>query len=73
MLDDDIYALMDELADTVGGALWAPMQLALLLALLAAGAYGKLVTYYLKPDGAAGACSAGVFAAGGLFEHTQFQ
>ncbi len=53
VLGAGIYALMGVLAATVGGALWAPMLLALLLALLTAGSYAELVTKYPKAGGAA--------------------
>ena len=53
VLGAGIYALMGMLAATVGGALWAPMLLALLLALLTAGSYAVLVTKYPKAGGAA--------------------
>lgn len=53
VLGAGIYALMGVLADEVGGALWAPLLLALLLALLSAGSYAELVTKYPKAGGAA--------------------
>ena len=53
VLGAGIYALMGVLADEVGGALWAPLVLALLLALLTAGSYAELVTKYPKAGGAA--------------------
>ena len=52
VLGAGIYALMGVLAATVGGALWAPMLLALMLALLTAGSYAELVTKYPKAGGA---------------------
>ena len=52
VLGAGIYALMGVLAATVGGALWAPMLLALLLAMLTAGSYAELVTKYPKAGGA---------------------
>lgn len=53
VLGAGIYALMGVLALEVGGALWAPLLLALLLALLTAGSYAELVTKYPKAGGAA--------------------
>lgn len=53
VLGAGIYALMGVLAEDVGGALWAPLVLALLLALLTAGSYAELVTKYPKAGGAA--------------------
>lgn len=53
VLGAGIYALMGVLAVEVGGALWAPLVLALLLALLTAGSYAELVTKYPKAGGAA--------------------
>jgi APA family basic amino acid/polyamine antiporter len=53
VLGAGIYALMGVLAEDVGGALWAPLGLALLLALLTAGSYAELVTKYPKAGGAA--------------------
>ena len=53
VLGAGIYALMGTLAEDVGGALWAPLVLALLLALLTAGSYAELVTKYPKAGGAA--------------------
>ena len=47
-----IYALMGDLASEVGGALWAPLLLALALALLTAGSYAELVTKYPRAGGA---------------------
>ncbi len=53
VLGAGIYALMGVLAKDVGGALWAPLLVALLLALLTAGSYAELVTKYPKAGGAA--------------------
>jgi len=53
VLGAGIYALMGVLSARVGGALWAPLVLALLLALLTAGSYAELVTKYPKAGGAA--------------------
>ncbi|GLP76823.1 amino acid permease [Mycobacterium antarcticum] len=53
VLGAGVYALMGVLSNDVGGALWAPMLVALLLALLTAGSYAELVTKYPKAGGAA--------------------
>lgn len=53
VLGAGIYALMGSLSAEVGGALWAPLIVALLLALLTAGSYAELVTKYPKAGGAA--------------------
>jgi len=53
VLGAGIYALMGVLSEKVGGLLWAPMLLALLLALLTAGSYAELVTKYPRAGGAA--------------------
>jgi APA family basic amino acid/polyamine antiporter len=53
VLGAGVYALMGVLAKDVGGALWAPLVAALLLALLTAGSYAELVTKYPKAGGAA--------------------
>ncbi|GGF04039.1 APC family permease [Mycetocola zhadangensis] len=53
VLGAGIYALMGALSAEVGGALWAPLILALLLALLTAGSYAELVTKYPRAGGAA--------------------
>lgn len=53
VLGAGIYALMGTLSAEVGGALWAPLLLALVLALLTAGSYAELVTKYPKAGGAA--------------------
>ncbi|MCX6502948.1 MAG: APC family permease [Microbacterium sp.] len=53
VLGAGIYALMGVLAGEVGGMLWAPLVVALLLALLTAGSYAELVTKYPKAGGAA--------------------
>lgn len=56
VLGAGIYALMGVLSEEVGGMLWAPLLVALLLALLTAGSYAELVTKYPRAGGA------GVFA-----------
>lgn len=53
VLGAGIYALMGELSNDVGGVLWAPLVVALLLALLTAGSYAELVTKYPAAGGAA--------------------
>ncbi|WP_404475365.1 APC family permease [Microbacterium aerolatum] len=53
VLGAGIYALMGVLSAEVGGMLWAPLLLALLLALLTAGSYAELVTKYPRAGGAA--------------------
>lgn len=53
VLGAGIYALMGVLSKQVGGMLWAPLVLALLLALLTAGSYAELVTKYPRAGGAA--------------------
>lgn len=53
VLGAGIYALMGALSEKVGGMLWAPLLLALLLALLTAGSYAELVTKYPKAGGSA--------------------
>ncbi|MFJ4176131.1 APC family permease [Microbacterium sp. NPDC089696] len=52
VLGAGIYALMGVLSEEVGGMLWAPLLLALLLALLTAGSYAELVTKYPRAGGA---------------------
>jgi APA family basic amino acid/polyamine antiporter len=53
VLGAGIYALMGVLSAEVAGALWAPLLLAFVLALLTAGSYAELVTKYPKAGGAA--------------------
>ena len=53
VLGAGIYALMGVLSQEVGGALWAPLLTALVLALLTAGSYAELVTKYPRAGGAA--------------------
>lgn len=53
VLGAGVYALMGVLAEDVGGVLWAPLLVALLLALLTAGSYAELVTKYPRAGGAA--------------------
>lgn len=53
VLGAGIYALVGVVAGEVGGAIWAPMLVALALALLTAGSYAELVTKYPKAGGSA--------------------
>jgi len=53
VLGAGIYALTGALAADVGGVIWAPLVLALLLALLTAGSYAELVTKYPRAGGSA--------------------
>ena len=53
VLGAGVYALMGVLSEKVGGMLWAPLLLALLLALLTAGSYAELVTKYPRAGGSA--------------------
>ncbi|WP_309129384.1 APC family permease [Microbacterium sp.] len=53
VLGAGIYALMGVLSVEAGGMLWAPLLVALLLALLTAGSYAELVTKYPRAGGAA--------------------
>ncbi len=53
VLGAGVYALMGELSAEVGGVLWAPLAVALVLALLTAGSYAELVTKYPRAGGAA--------------------
>ncbi|WP_370619764.1 APC family permease [Mumia sp. Pv 4-285] len=53
VLGAGIYALIGELAADVGGVVWLPLLVALLLALLTAGSYAELVTKYPRAGGAA--------------------
>lgn len=53
VLGAGVYALMGKLSAEVGGVLWAPLVVAMLLALLTAGSYAELVTKYPRAGGAA--------------------
>ena len=53
VLGAGVYALMGTIAAEAGGAVWAPLVLALLLALLTAASYAELVTKYPRAGGAA--------------------
>ncbi|WP_425843991.1 APC family permease [Agrococcus sp. TSP3-2-1] len=48
-----IYTLVGTMATDVGGVLWVPLILALVLALLTAGTYAELITKYPHAGGAA--------------------
>ena len=48
-----IYTLVGRMAVDVGGALWLPLIVALVLALLTAGTYAELITKYPHAGGAA--------------------
>jgi amino acid transporter len=51
VLGAGVYALVGEIATEVGGAVWLPMLVALVLALLTAASYAELVTKYPKAGG----------------------
>ncbi|MGY1690217.1 APC family permease [Geodermatophilus sp. SYSU D01105] len=53
VLGAGVYALVGEVAAEVGGAIWVPLVLALLLALLTAASYAELVTKYPRAGGSA--------------------
>jgi basic amino acid/polyamine antiporter, APA family len=53
VLGAGIYALVGEMAAEAGGAIWLPLAVALVLALLTAASYAELVTKYPKAGGAA--------------------
>ncbi|WP_026532864.1 APC family permease [Arthrobacter sp. H41] len=53
VLGAGVYALVGVISAEVGGALWVPLMVALVLALLTAGSYAELVTKYPKAGGAA--------------------
>jgi amino acid transporter len=53
ILGGGIYALVGVVAGKVGGAIWVPFLVALLLATLTAGSYAELVTKYPRAGGAA--------------------
>ena len=48
-----IYTLVGTMAKDVGGAIWLPLVIALVLALLTAGTYAELITKYPHAGGAA--------------------
>jgi len=51
VLGAGVYVLAGEIAGIAGGALWVPLVVALLLALLSAGSYAKLATKYPRAGG----------------------
>ncbi len=51
VLGAGVYALVGVIAGEVGGAVWLPMLVALVLALLTAASYAELVTKYPKAGG----------------------
>jgi basic amino acid/polyamine antiporter, APA family len=53
VLGAGIYALVGKMAAEAGGAIWLPLAVALVLALLTAASYAELVTKYPKAGGAA--------------------
>ena len=53
VLGAGIYALFGVIAGEVGGAVWVPMLVALVLALLTAASYAELVTKYPRAGGSA--------------------
>ncbi|RKT76618.1 amino acid/polyamine/organocation transporter (APC superfamily) [Terracoccus luteus] len=53
VLGAGIYALVGTLEAEVGGAVWLPLVIALLLALLTAGSYAELVTKYPRSGASA--------------------
>lgn len=53
MLGAGIYVLLGQVSGVVGGAIWLPFLVALLLAVLTAGSYAELVTRYPHAAGSA--------------------
>ncbi|WP_206155756.1 APC family permease [Cellulomonas taurus] len=53
VLGAGVYALVGELSAEAGGAVWLPLIVALLMALLTAASYAELVTKYPKAGGSA--------------------
>lgn len=53
VLGAGIYTLVGQVAGTVGGAIWAPLLVAFVLALLTAASYAEMVTRYPRAGGAA--------------------
>lgn len=53
VLGAGVYVLAGEIAATAGGAVWVPLVLALVLALLTAGSYAELATKYPRAGGSA--------------------
>lgn len=48
-----IYTLVGTMANDVGGVIWLPLLIALVIALLTAGTYAELITKYPHAGGAA--------------------
>ncbi|WP_320780581.1 APC family permease [Streptomyces sp. CRN 30] len=53
VLGAGVYVLVGQVAADAGGAVWAPLAVALLLALLTAASYAELATKYPRAGGAA--------------------
>ncbi|MER6346048.1 APC family permease [Streptomyces sp. NPDC001595] len=53
VLGAGVYVLVGQVAAEAGGAVWAPLAVALLLALLTAASYAELATKYQRAGGAA--------------------
>jgi basic amino acid/polyamine antiporter, APA family len=53
VLGAGVYALAGRVAAEVGGAIWVPLLVALLLALLTAASYAELATKYPRAGGSA--------------------
>nr|WP_242548497.1 APC family permease [Pseudomonas putida] len=53
VLGAGVYALAGAIADRAGGAIWAPLGMALFFALLTAASYAELVSKYPRAGGAA--------------------
>ncbi|MGL5859278.1 MAG: APC family permease [Angustibacter sp.] len=53
VLGAGVYVLIGDIAGEVGGAVWLPLLVALVLALLTAASYAELVTTYPRAAGAA--------------------
>lgn len=53
VLGAGVYVLAGAIADRAGGAIWAPLALALFFALLTAASYAELVSKYPRAGGAA--------------------
>ena len=51
VLGAGVYVLAGEVAALAGGAVWVPLLVALLMALLTAGSYAELATKYPKAGG----------------------
>ncbi|MFJ7152486.1 APC family permease [Streptomyces sp. NPDC100445] len=53
VLGAGVYVLVGQIAGDVGGAVWAPLLVALVLAMLTASSYAELATKYPRAGGAA--------------------